>query len=92
MIINHIPDLIAERGWTIYRFAEVSGLNYRTCRLLALHEKPSIRFDLLDLLCALFSCQPAAIYSYKPNAPLRAKRAPKKVVRKKVAPKPARRR
>jgi putative transcriptional regulator len=88
MIVNHLPELIERRGWSAYRLSEESGIHYKTCRLLVLHKKPSIRFDLLDTICETLGCQPGEVYSYQ-RAPRPSVKASKKTAAKKPAKKAA---
>jgi DNA-binding Xre family transcriptional regulator len=88
MIVNHLPAILEELGWSTYRLSEESGLHYRVVNRLVSSRKPSISWEVLDTLCETLDRDVGELFSYKPAASRRlapAKHAAKKKPSKSAA-------
>lgn len=86
MIVNHLPKILRDCGWTPYRLAKETGKHYRVISRLVKSEKPSIGFDLLDCLCRVLKRQPGELFSYKRDAPGRQAAAKGAAKKRRAAP------
>lgn len=95
MIVNHLRDILRLKGWSVYRFHQEAVARslkedypqYRVLNRLVKGEKLEISFELLDLICTVLECQPAAIFSHQPAPARRRTAAPTPPSQKKRAAK-----
>jgi len=61
MIAGRLAEILNQKGWSIYRLRQESGVSYPT--LLGLYHNRSrmYRADVLDKLCRALQCQPGDI-------------------------------
>lgn len=57
-VVNTFKGLIDERGWTPYKLAKETGINYSTACRLVRDEKQIPRQDVLDKVCENLHVQP----------------------------------
>ena len=64
MIVNLLPDLMANRDISIRELSRLTGVTYTTIRAVYHGERSSIKLDVLDSICKTLDLQPGDIYRY----------------------------
>ena len=61
-----VGELLKERGITPLRFAEMTGLNYRTVLQIVSNRYTKIGLETIDKICEALNVKPADLFEYKP--------------------------
>ncbi len=56
--------LLEERGKTKYWLYKQLGMGYGNFNKMINNETKSIRYEVLDAMCAIFECTPAELFIY----------------------------
>lgn len=64
MIVNLLPDLMANKNISIRELSRLTGVTYTTIRAVYHGERGSIKLDVLDSICKTLDLQPGDIYRY----------------------------
>lgn len=74
MIKNNLPNILKERGMSIYALAQASGLSYPTVHKIARDEAEfpdpdhSLTYKTMDLICETLGIQPGEILMRVPDS------------------------
>ncbi|AGZ38498.1 helix-turn-helix domain-containing protein [Actinoplanes friuliensis] len=71
----HIDELLAARGMTLTALADEVGLTLANLSILKNGRARAIRFSTLTALCDALGCQPADLFSVRPENSHRRKPA-----------------
>ncbi len=62
MIINRLPQLLAQKGISIRELARKSGVTYSTIWAMVHGRRRSVQLEVLDAVCEVLEAQPGDIY------------------------------
>jgi putative transcriptional regulator len=63
MIVNRLPQILAERGLSIRELARRSSVTYSTIWAVVHGERRSVQLEVLDAICLVLNAQPGDIYT-----------------------------
>ena len=63
MIVNRLPQILAERGLSIRELARRTGVTYSTIWAVVHGERRSVQLEVLDAICLVLDAQPGDIYT-----------------------------
>ena len=67
MIVNRLPQILAERGLSIRELARRTGVTYSTIWAVVHSERRSVQLEVLDAICLVLAAQPGDIYTIVPG-------------------------
>ena len=67
MIIVNLDVMLAKRKMSVSELTEKIGITMANVSLLKNGKVKGIRFETLNKICEILSCQPADILEYKPD-------------------------
>jgi len=76
MIHSRLKQLLDDKGWSLYRARQESGVSYPTLLALRDNRTKMFRADVLDKLCRTFECQIGELLMFCPPRAHNRKRKP----------------
>jgi putative transcriptional regulator len=67
MIVNRLPDLMAQKGISIRGLSSMTGVTYTTIRAIYHGERRSVQLAVIEAICRALEIQPGDIYAYVPD-------------------------
>lgn len=67
MIVNRLPDLMAQKGISIRKLSTMTGVTYTTIRAVYHSERRSVQLAVIEAICQALEIQPGDIYLYVPG-------------------------
>ena len=67
MIVNRLPELMAQKGISIRRLSLMTGVTYTTIRAIYHSERRSVQLAVLGAICQAMEIQPGDVYIYVPD-------------------------
>lgn len=64
MIVNRLPDLMAQKGISIRKLSSMTGVTYTTIRAVYHSERRSVQLAVIEAICQALEIQPGDIYLY----------------------------
>ena len=62
MVVNRLPQILAERGLSIRELARQTGITYSTIWAVVQGERRSVQLEVLEAICLALATQPGDIY------------------------------
>ena len=62
MIVNRLPQILAEQGLSIRELARRTGVTYSTIWAVVHGERRSVQLEVLEAICLVLATQPGEIY------------------------------
>jgi DNA-binding Xre family transcriptional regulator len=62
MIINRLPQILAEQSLSIRELARRTGVTYSTIWAVVHGERRSVQLEVLEVICLVLTIQPGDIY------------------------------
>lgn len=67
MIVNRLPELMAQKGISIRKLSLLTGVTYTTIRAIYHCERRSVQLAVLDAICQAMEIQPGDLYIFIPE-------------------------
>ena len=67
MIINRLPQLMAQKGISIRQLSQLTAVTYTTIRAIYHSERRRVQLEILGAICQALGIQPGDIYQYVPE-------------------------
>ena len=64
MVKLNVLDLLNKKGKTKYWLYKQLGMSYQNFNKMVNNETKSIRYEMIDTLCAIFECEPSELFIY----------------------------
>ena len=71
MVKVRLAELLAARGWTVYRLSKETGIPHPTFMRLMRAGRQEISFHVLEAICTTFDCTPNDVLQIVPTKPAR---------------------
>ena len=64
MIVNRLPELMAQKGISIRKLSSMTGVTYTTIRAVYQGERRSVQLAVMDAICRALEIQPGDFFIY----------------------------
>ena len=67
MIVNRLPDIMAQKEVSIRELSRMTGITYTTIRGVYHGDRRSVQLNVINAICQMLGIQPGDIYIWVPE-------------------------